>query len=169
MQYDELIDLGPPQGPVYSTAYLFSPKSSYIVRGNHYALIAYLAESSFPSFFGKIVIHRHNRSYLTTRNLISKGLRLSAKRVGKRVYYFFESDGGNILFKRTRRFPNKWLDCIVDVKTNLLISADYLEEHGFIIGAEFIRDKVSKWYEIMPEGTAKINMSLEQPIRGKIA
>lgn len=159
MKYDELIDLGPPQGPVYSTAYLFTPKGSYIVKGNHFGLTSYLAEDSFPPFFGKIKIHHHNRSG-ANYNLISKGVKLSMRYDGKqRSYYFFEGEGG-ILFKKTRRLPNKWLDCIQDVKTHLLVSADLLEEKGLIIGAEFLRDKVANW----PQMT-KINLAVYRPSR----
>jgi len=141
-----LIDLGPPQGPVYSTAYLHTPKGNFMVKGNHFIITNHLASDDFPPFFGKILIHRHKRAG-SLCNLISKGVRLSVKREGKRAYYFFESEDGGFLFKKTRRLPNKWINCIEpDVKTHLLVSADYLEEKGLIIGAEFIRRKV----EAMP-------------------
>lgn len=158
MKY-ELVDLGPPQGPVYSTAFLHTPKGDFMVKGNHFMLMNHLAEDSFPPFFGKILIHYHKKPGAQL-NLISKGVNLSIKHNGKRSYYYFEGEAG-FLFKRTRRFPNKWLDCIEpDVKTNLLISADYLEEKGLIIGAEFIRNQVSK---LPPR--SKINQFLGKAFR----
>jgi hypothetical protein len=157
MKY-ELVDLGPPQGPVYSTAYLHTPKGNFMVKGNHFILTNHLASDDFPPFFGKILVHRYKRSG-SLCNLISKGVKLDIRREGKRSYYFFEGEGG-ILFKRTRRLPNKWLDCIVNVKFHLLVSADYLEEKGFVIGAEFIRNKVDKWPQV-----SKINLTLDRPFR----
>lgn len=158
MKY-ELIDLGPPQGPVYSTAYLHTPKGNFMVKGNHFILTNHLADDSFPPFFGKVLIYRY-KNPRPHRNLISKGVKLSIRRKGNRSYYFFEGEDG-FLFKKTRRLPNKWLDCIEpDIRTNLLVSADYLEEKGLIIGAEFIRRKVSN----MPQ-QSKIHQTLDRPPR----
>jgi len=137
----QLVDLGPPQGPCYSTAYLQTPKGNFMVKGNHHLLITHIAANDFPPFFGKILIYQHKNNN-PNYNLISKGVRLSLRRHNKRLYFFFEGEEG-YCFKKTRRMPTKWLDCIeTDTKLNLLVSADYLEENGFVVGADFIRRKM---------------------------
>jgi hypothetical protein len=138
MKY-QLIDLGRPKTPIYSTAFLITPKGNFMVKGGNDVLIKHLSTSSFPHFFGKILNYSNgNKPYY---NLISKGVRLNVRRDRKRrLCFFFESEFG--LFKKTRRMPTKWLDCIdPDVRMHLLVSADYLEEKGLIIGAEFLRKK----------------------------
>lgn len=134
----KLIDLGKPKTfRVYATAYIVTPEGSYMIKGEMDAINRYIAKIDL--FYGKLRSF-NPRTLRRFTTIISHGFRLQFKTGRKRCYYEFRDSKFDILWLKVRRLPKKWpRELETDMKSHVLVSADYLEEKGFYFSAKLLR------------------------------
>jgi hypothetical protein len=145
MKY-ELIDLGKPHELVLATAFIVTPHGSYMIKGGRSVVLLHL--KTINKFFGKIVYKLpktiRNRTY--SINYISGGFRIkvnSGRHVKRKSLEIIDSTHNLVLLK-VRRLPEKWpLQLNLDVTSQILVAADHLEEYGFPVPAQLLRNSAT--------------------------
>jgi hypothetical protein len=149
----ELVDLGKPTSRIVTTAYIITPTKNLMIKGGNGAVRNHLDQMARQGirFFGKVRNTTTKNSVNRTYNiqLVSCGFYLQRRRKPgeKRYYYELIDEKLNVAWtKKFRRLPEKWPKEIpTDIMSELVITADFLEERGFLTGATVLRELATKY------------------------
>jgi hypothetical protein len=146
MQY-QLIDLGRPKEISWSKAFIHTEDSDLLIKGGYGAVDLALRRLG-KAYFGKLVTYHPRVNGKSVTVIAGNGLKINTKIIknkrsqrwqlkGSRTYYEIRDTKYNILFKRLRRMPTKWIkEIFLDVDGQILVSTDLLKENGLDFAAQ---------------------------------
>jgi hypothetical protein len=162
MKY-ELIDLGRPNEPTWAKAFIHTQEKDLLIKGGWQNVQKYLQKFG-KAYFGKLAMYypykygnkpfvsaiAGNGLTIATQIIKSKRKSSSWQLKGTRVYYEIRDKKYNVLFKRVRRMPTKWIkEIFLDVDGQILVATDLLKEKGFDFAAQALLDLYYKKNEVL--------------------
>jgi hypothetical protein len=163
MKY-QLIDLGKPNEISWAKAFIHTQDSDLLIKGGWNKVYDYLRRFG-KAYFGKLSsYYPHKRGQVGNNPSVTviagNGLMITTKIVksskshnwslrGKRTIYEIRDKKYNILFKRVRRMPTKWIkEIFLDVDGQILVSSDLLKENGLDLAAQALLNLYHKANEV---------------------
>jgi hypothetical protein len=152
MKY-QLVDLGRPKEISWAKAYIHTQDSDLLIKGGWSKVQDYLRRLG-KAYFGKLASYYPNRqdNKPDVSAIAGNGLAITTQvykkfldRRGKRTIYEIRDKKYNIVFKRVRRLPDRWIkEIFLNVDGQILVSTDLLKENGLDFAAQALMNLYHK-------------------------